>query len=75
MILPNKNINLSNSFLGTGFIILQELKSPQTVSSLWEKVRKKSEIGTFEKFSLTLDFIYSIGLISFNGELLTKTKQ
>lgn len=74
MILPDKNIKLANSFLGTGSILIRELEVAQTVSSLWEKVRRKSEIGTFEKFSLTLDFLYSLGLVSFRGELITKNR-
>ena len=63
MILPDKNITLHYSILGTGTKILMESNIPQTVSSLWEKVRNYDEINTFEKFVLTLDFLYMIGLI------------
>lgn len=63
MILPDKNITLHYSILGMGTKMLLELNTPQTVSSLWEKLRKYDEINTFEKFILTLDFLYIMGLI------------
>lgn len=70
MILPNKNIKLSHSLLGTGAIVLEEIKSGQTVSSLWEKVKSYNEIQAFEKFVLTLDLLYALNLIVINDGLL-----
>jgi len=63
MIIPNKNIRLQNSLLGMGTIILDILSNPNTVSSLWEKVKQSSEINSFEKYILTLDFLYMLDLI------------
>ncbi len=63
MILPDKNITLHYSILGMGTKMLLEVNTPQTVSSLWEKLRECDEINTFEKFTLTLDFLYIMGLI------------
>lgn len=70
MILPNKNIKLSQSLLGTGAIVLEEIKSGQTVSSLWEKVKSYNQIQAFEKFVLTLDLLYALNLIVINEGLL-----
>jgi len=61
--LPDKNIKLHYSILGMGTKVLMVLNTPQTISSLWEKLRKCDEINTFEKFILTLDFPYIMGLI------------
>lgn len=73
MILPDKNITLSNSLLGIGSKILTELAVPQTVSSLWEKVRRKySEIKTFEKFVLTVDLLFALGLIEFDEGIVKR---
>jgi hypothetical protein len=52
MILPDKNITLHYSILGMGTKMLLEVNTPQTVSSLWEKLRECDEINTFEKFTL-----------------------
>ena len=75
MILPDKTIKLKYSFVGAGSIILRELDVPQTVSSLWEKVRDLDEVGTFDKYVLILDFLYAIGLIELEEGLLKKVKK
>jgi hypothetical protein len=73
MILPDKNITLSNSLIGLGSKIIIELCTPQTVSSLWEKVRKRYlEIKTFERFVLTLDLLYAIGLIELENGIIKR---
>lgn len=73
MILPDKNITLSNSLIGLGSKIIIELNTPQTVSSLWEKVRKKYlEIRTFERFVLSLDLLYAMGLIELENGIIKR---
>lgn len=72
MILPNKNITLRYSLLGAGSKIISELKSPQTVTSLWNKVCNYEEINTFEKYILSLDFLYMIGIIDVEMGLIKK---
>lgn len=64
-----------SSLIGTGSKILVELKVPQTVSSLWEKARAINEIKNFEKFVLTLDFLYSIGLIELEEGIIRRTEK
>ncbi len=71
MILPDKSISLSSSLIGTGSGILTELITPQTVSSLWEKVRN-NEINTFEKFVLTLDLLYMLRLIELKDGIVKR---
>lgn len=74
MILPDKNILLSGSLLGMGANLLNRLQAPQTVSSLWEKVRSQGEINSYEKYILTLDLLYILSLIELQEGLLRKTK-
>ena len=71
MILPNKNIILSNSLLGLGQIILENLNARETTSSLWSKVRGE-KINSFEKFVLVLDFLYTLKLININNGMVHK---
>ncbi|MBI5076038.1 MAG: hypothetical protein HZB62_12840 [Nitrospirae bacterium] len=73
MIFPDKNITLSNSLIGVGSKIIIELSTPQTVSSLWEKARKKYlEVRTFERFVLTLDLLYALGLIELENGIIKR---
>jgi hypothetical protein len=70
MIMPDKNIVLQYSILGSGSIVLKELKRPETISSLWEKIKERREIQSFEKFVLTMDFLYALNIIEYNNGLI-----
>ena len=76
MILPNKHLGLSRSVLGVGAILLKEMTDETTVSMLWERVRERPEIRTFELFLLCLDMLYALGLVSYNKhDLLVAAKR
>ena len=74
MILPDKNITLSNSFIGIGAVLLPELEVTQTISSLWEKMRKTRMIISFEKYILSLDLLYLLNLVEIKEGVLHKKK-
>jgi hypothetical protein len=70
MILPTKHINFSESLLGIGSYILGCLSKPRTVDELWEQYNKDFANGiysarcSFDKFVLTIVFLYSINSIN-----------
>lgn len=74
MLLPTKYIPLKSSLLAAAGMILKLLRVPQTVSQLWTKARKDSKIATFDRFCLALDFLYALGLVSFENGLLIRRK-
>ena len=74
-ILPDKTIRIEYSILGIGGIILQHIGATESVSSLWEKVKLKNEINTYEKFVSGLVILFSIGAISYNNGVLSKNKK
>ena len=74
MILPNKHCKLSDSLVGAGAIVLKNLDSDRTVSSLWGRVRNCPEISTFSKFTLTLDFLFIVGALEFSDGILRRKK-
>ena len=69
MILPKKQLSLSESLFGFGAFLLQQLDTPTTVDDLWEYykdsyVNKKYLIKfTFDQFIMALDYLYIIGAI------------
>jgi hypothetical protein len=73
MILPDKHLSLQDSLLGTGAEILQMLDLPQSVPRLWENAKKSGEIGSFEKFSLGLTFLFVIEAIEIHSGLIRRT--
>ena len=72
MILPSKHIPETQSFLGVGAVVLQHLEQPETVTSLWNKVRHERVVGTFERFVVALDLLYIIGIVVFSKGLIRR---
>lgn len=74
MLLPTKYIPLKDSLLAAGGTILGLLRTPRTVSNLWAKAGKFPAIGTFDRFSLALDFLFALDLVSFDNGLIVRRK-
>ena len=74
MILPDKNIKLEYSLLNCGALVLNEMSEPQTVSLLWDKVRDFDVLINYERFLLTLDYLYTINAITLKNGLISRCK-
>ena len=72
MILPTKHIDVSRSLIGLGAEVLRNIDRPQTVSTLWNRSMTIKSMGTFETFTLTLDFLYTIGVIEIEDNFIRK---
>ena len=72
MILPGKHIRLSNSMLNVGAILLKQIDNAQTITMLWNDSKIKSEINSFEKFTLGLDFLFVLGLVDYQKGIIRK---
>ncbi len=85
MILPNKYIALSESFIGLSALILEVLYNKAlTIDNLWNGFNKKQvekgklrEGPTFQKFVYVLEFMYMSEMISYNekGEIKIENKK
>jgi len=73
MILPSKHIPESQTVLGVGAVLLQAMGPPQTVTSLWEKVRKHRSVGTFERFVLAVDMLNIFGMVTLDDGMIKRT--
>ncbi len=74
MILPDKNIKLEYSLLSCGATVLNELIEPQTISLLWNKSKKTKALVSYEKFLLTLDYLYTIHAITLRNGMIVRCK-
>ena len=72
MILPSKHIPENQTLLGVGAVILAHLKRPETVTSLWDKVRNDRSVGTYERFVLALDLLHIIGIVDLSQGMIQK---
>lgn len=77
MILPKKQLSLSESFFGFGAFLLQHLSVPISVEELWEYYKDSytNKIYpvkfSFDQFIMALDYLYIINAIKTNeGGLL-----
>ena len=74
MLLPDKHIKLSESILGFGGFVLEDLDKPKTVDALWsdfEKVRDTDKFLSYQSFDnlvITISFLYVIGAISMHKD-------
>ncbi len=70
MILPSKHISEEQALLGVGAVVLRHLERPQTVTSLWGKVREERAVGTYERFVLALDLLHITGVVTLTKGLI-----
>ena len=72
MILPKKQLSLSESFFGFGAFLLGHISSPDSVDELWKYYKdsyesKKYPIKfSFDQFIMALDYLFIIGAIKEN---------
>ena len=74
ILLPNKHLTTSRSLIGLGSLLLQHLASPTTVSGLWELVKNREEVGSYHNFVLSLDYLYAIGAINYDGGFISRSR-
>ena len=75
MILPTKHIKLQNCILNLGSVLLNNITGRQTVTLLWDKSRELPEVKTFERFTLGLDLLFTLGLIEFKEGIVVRLKE
>lgn len=64
MILPTKHLPTKHSLIGCGAHVVKHMRRPRKISALWEDVRADGDLTSFNKFLLTLDALYILGIIT-----------
>jgi len=76
MILPTKHLPAERALITIGAYVLRYLKEPQSVSRLWDAVKKEYNTNsfpiTFDWFILSLDFLAMTGVIRFDNERIKR---
>jgi len=76
MILPNKHLLSRDSLIGVGGLILTRIGPGGTsASKLWEGVRDRREVGTYDRFILALDTLYLLGYIDLEDGMLVRLER
>lgn len=74
MIMPDKCISEEQSLLHLGGMLISLLYKPLTISELWENVKDKTHMNSFEHFVLTLDMLFVIGVIVLENDKIKLEK-
>lgn len=75
MILPSRHQTVDQTLLGLGALLLRELERPETVSSLWQQVRARPEVGSYQRFTLALDLLFVVGAVDLVDGLLARGRR
>jgi hypothetical protein len=77
---PTKNLHEDKTIIKIGARVLSILTSPSSLSSIWEsylQVQKQDSNNIlciqFDTFILALDFLYMIGVIEYQDDLLWRS--
>jgi hypothetical protein len=75
MLLPTKNIKLSESLIALGAFVLKFLDKPKNIDQVWAEIKQINNTSlnhSYDNFLLSLDFLFTIGIIDINkkGELI-----
>lgn len=76
MILPTRNIAPDKALLTVSGQVFVLLRSPETVSGLWDRIRADNAERpiAYGWFLLAIDLLFSIGLVAYDGRgLLVRT--
>ena len=78
MILPSKQLQPERALVSVGAELLARLKEPQTVSSLWDQMRRERGTGNsqppigYDWFILTLDLLFLMDAITFEQGVIKR---
>ena len=74
ILLPDKHMPVDRSLIGLGSLLLSNLESPVTPSSLWDRVKENPEVRGYQEFVLTLGFLNAIGVVKLNRGFLVRAR-
>ena len=58
--------------LYAGGVIIEEMERASTVTVLWDRCRRRPEVGTFDRFILGLDLLFILGIVAYKDGMLRR---
>ena len=68
--LPNKYVSIDYSTIGLVAIVLERLRSNDTISSLWDRLSSDQRIRTFDRLADAVTLAFAGGLLEFQDGVL-----
>jgi hypothetical protein len=70
MILPDKYVRTRSSLIGQASSLIELRRDGMTVSELWAEAVRARRPLSYDSFLLSLDLLYSIGVVSIEDGVL-----
>lgn len=72
MVLPTKHLSWERTLAAIGVRILPVVRQPSTVSELWDAYQSSGHRVRFDDFILALDFLYTVGAVTFESDTIVR---
>ena len=74
-VLPTKYVPIDSSILGVASILLGDLGSNDTVSTLWDRVRTMPQVRTFDRYAEALTLLFAARIVDLRRGILVKIRE
>jgi hypothetical protein len=74
-VLPTKYVPIDSSILGVASILLGDLGSNDTVSTLWDRVRTMPQVRTFDRYAEALTLLFSARIVDLRRGILVRIRE
>jgi hypothetical protein len=72
--LPSKYVPVELSILGVCALLVSQLLSNDTVSSLWDRVRNEPRVRTFDRFATALTVLFAGSILTLDRGVLRRAQ-
>lgn len=74
-VLPTKYVPIDSSILGVASILLGDLGSNDTVSTLWDRVRTMPQVRTFDRYAEALTLLFAARIVDLRRGILVHIRE
>lgn len=74
-VLPTKYVPIDSSILGVASILLGDLGSNETVSTLWDRVRTMPQVRTFDRYAEALTLLFAVRMVDLRRGILVHIRE
>jgi hypothetical protein len=74
-VLPTKYVHIDSSILVVASILLGDLGSNDTVSTLWDRVRTMPQVRTFDRYAEALTLLFAARIVDLRRGILVHIRE
>ena len=74
-VLPTKYVPIDSSILGVASILLGDLGSNDTISTLWDRVRTMPQVRSFDRYAEALTLLFAARIVDLRRGILVHIRE